>query len=159
MRRHLIIVAAALVAACATRQMSSDIQPGDAENAIRVANSAFMNNVRSANFDALVNSYYAPDAVLMPPETPALHGRESIRQFFNAVNTAGAADIAITTDNVIQSCDMATEVGHYDFAMTPRNAGAATTHELGKYLVTWRKIDGQWRVVADMFSANAPAPH
>ena len=147
----------ALLCGCASRPITSDIESGDAENAIRIANSAFMTNVRAANIDALVNSYYAPDAVLMTANAPAINGRDSIRNFFTTILGGGAVDIALTTDNVMQSCDMATETGHYDFAMTPRSSAPATSHELGKYVVVWRKIGGQWRVVVDSFSANAAA--
>ena len=60
---------------------------------------------------------------------------------------SGATDVVLTTDTVLRSCDMATELGHYEIP---------ATHELGKYVVTWRKINGQWRAVADIFNANAP---
>ena len=70
---------------------------------------------------------------------------------FTGFTANGPVDLVVTTDQVIQSCDdMATEIGHYDMTM-------GANHEAGKYVVTWRKINGEWKPIADIFNANAPA--
>lgn len=145
--KRLLVVAVSLLVACATSHVSSEFESGDAENAIRTANSAFMTNIRSGNIEALVNDYYVEDAVVMPQNAPAFRGRDSIKQLFTGLIAGGGVDVTLTTDTVTQSCDMATEVGHYDL-----RHGA--THEAGKYLVVWKKTNGKWRAIADSFSAN-----
>lgn len=142
--KRLPLLAIALLAACVSSSAT-----GDAESAIRAANELFSRNLRAGNIDAMVDNFYAPDAVVMPPNAPAFRGRDNIKQLFKALAASGQTDVTLTSDNVMQSCDMATEIGHYDVRGT-------ATHEPGKYVVTWKRIDGQWRAVADIFNANAP---
>src|SRR5258708_40145593 len=111
MKRLILVSAIAVLAVCCS---STSMTSGDAESAIRSANSEFAANVRAANPQAIVDNYYAPDAVGMAPNMPALHGREALRQFWTGVLTTGAIDLALTSDNVTQpSKDVAVEMGHY----------------------------------------------
>jgi ketosteroid isomerase-like protein len=34
--------------------------------------------------------------------------------------------------------------------------GGTRTEDVGKYLTVWRKIEGQWRIVAVAFSSDHP---
>jgi len=103
---------------------------------------------------ARVAAFYADDAFFMPPGTPALHGRDGVRAAWAAVLGAGKVTLTLTTDTVIQSCDLATEVGRYTIA--------GVENDKGKYAVTWRKVGDRWLIAVDIFnsdSAPAPAPH
>jgi ketosteroid isomerase-like protein len=156
MKRLVSIAALTILAACSSStSMSSAASAGDAENAIRRANSEFAANVRAGNAQTIVDNYYAPDAVAMPPNMPALTGREAIRQFWAGFLNAGAIDLALTSDKVTQSGDIAVERGHYDLTITP--AGGQAIKEKGKYLVMWKKAGGRWWSVDDIFNSDIPA--
>ena len=146
--KRALIATVALIAACASPRVTSEIHAGDAERAIGAANSAFSVNLRERNIDRMVNAFYSEDAIVMPPNAPAFRGRDAIKQLFTGFTANGPVDVVLTTDQVIQSCDdMATEIGHYTETV-------GSTHDTGKYVVTWRKIEGQWRAIADIFNSN-----
>ena len=151
MKRLILVSAITVLAACSAMMPAST---GDAESAIRHANSEFSANVRTANVQAIVENYYAPDAVGMAPNMPALHGRDALRQFWAGFLSTGAIDVTLTSDNVTQSGDVAVEMGRYDLSITP--AGGQAIKEKGKYLVMWKKSNGRWWAVEDIFNSDMP---
>lgn len=157
MKRLLTAIALAVLAACSSSSpTSSDFSPGDAENAIRRANSAFAVAVRSGNAQELVENYYAPDAVIMPPNTVAFTGRDAVRGYWSQMLGAGAVDVALTSTNVMQSCsDMAVESGRYEVNIAPK--GGQAIHDTGKYMVVWKKSNGRWWAMQDIFNSDLPA--
>lgn len=153
MKNFIGAVALVALSACA-----SATQAGDPAKSIPQLNAGFSDAVRRGDA-AAVASYYADTAVMMPPNMPAARGRDAIRQTWSGLLASGKIDLALMTDNLIQSCDLATEVGHFDFSLTP--PGAAAMRDKGKYAVTWKNIGGQWRIVVDIFNSDLPAtaPH
>jgi uncharacterized protein (TIGR02246 family) len=150
--KRFILVSAAAILVCSSLAAAS---AGDAESAIRRANSEFSANVHAANAQAIVNEFYAPDAVVMAPNMPALHGREAIKQFWVGFLTTGAIDLTLTSDNVTQRDDIAVEMGHYDLTITPKEGPAAK--DKGKYVVMWKKSNGRWWAVKDIFNSDMAA--
>src|SRR5947207_9868148 len=132
MNRLVSIATLITLAACASSApQSAAATPGGTEEAIHRANSQFSANVRAGNATALADDYYAPDAVLMPPNVPAQRGRDAIRAYWTAALATGAFDVMLTSDDVMQSCsDLAVETGHYNLTATPKGATQAV-HETG----------------------------
>jgi uncharacterized protein (TIGR02246 family) len=144
------LLALLVLTACSTAMQSAD-----AESAIRAADPDFaaaMNRMDMAS----VMTHYADDAVLLPPNAPAVHGKAAIQQFWTGLLSTAKFRVALTPDSVMQSGDLAVEVGHYDLNITPP-AGGASMQDKGKYSVTWRRqTDGKWRIAVDMFSSDNP---
>jgi ketosteroid isomerase-like protein len=152
MKRLFLVVALVVLAAGASAKTASS----DAEAGIRRANSEVSANVHASNAQAIVDNYYAPDAVAMAPNLPAFHGRDAIRKFWVELFASGAIDLTLTSDNVTQSGNVAVEMGHYDLSITP--AGGQAIKDNGKYLVMWKKTDGRWWAVEDIFNSDIPLP-
>ena len=145
MRRLLI---GSLLFATACTHITSDIQPGDAEPAVRRMSREFAEAANAGNVDGMM-AIYANDAVLMPPNAPEFRGRTAIRQFWSGL-AAAKPHVTLTPVQVLQSCDLATEIGTYELTINSR-----TDH--GKYVVAWHRANGEWRAVADIFnSSDAP---
>jgi len=151
--KRLILVSAAAILVCAPLSAAS---AGDAEAAIRRANSECSANVHAGNAQAIVDNYYAPDAVAMAPNMPALHGREAIKQFWVGFLATGAIDLTLTADNVTQRDDIAVEMGHYDLTITPKEGTAVK--DKGKYVVMWKKSNDRWWAAEDIFNSDMPLP-
>jgi len=151
-----ILVAVLVLAGCASSpSISSDYSPGDAENAIRRANSEFAANARSGNAQTVVNNFYAPDAVVMAPNLPPFRGRDAILQFWTGFLASGAVDLALTSTNVTQpSADTAIETGRYDLSLRPPSGQAIK--DAGKYMVVWKKSNGRWWAAEDIFNSDLP---
>jgi ketosteroid isomerase-like protein len=149
--KRIALFAAVLLAACA----SANVAPGEADAAMKASRNDFMQYARSGNAAALANDY-ADDAVLMPPNLPAMRGRAAIQQFWSGFMAAGKIDVTLTPEKVLSSGDLATDAGKYDLTITPANG--APIHDVGKYAVTSQKIGGQWKIVVDIFNSDQPPP-
>ncbi|HSS44188.1 MAG TPA: nuclear transport factor 2 family protein [Thermoanaerobaculia bacterium] len=53
------------------------------------------------------------------------------------------------------SGDIAYDRGTYHFAV---DGPTGRTEDVGKYLTVWRKIGGEWRVIADTANSDKPCP-
>ncbi len=123
----------------------------DATKAIRKNDDEFERNVRAQNAPALVEAFYAEEAVVLPPNQPMVSGRASIMELFQGLFGAGLRDAALEIVRVDESGDLAAELGKYTLTI-------GTAQDKGKYLVVWRRQpDGAWRAIADMFSSDSPA--
>jgi len=157
MKRFILVAAAVILTACSSSpSISSDVSPGDAENAIRRANADFATAARAGNAQTLVDNYYAPDAEVMAPNLPAFRGRAAITAFWTAFLATGSVDVALTSTNVTQpSSDVAIETGRYDLSLRP--ASGQAIKDAGKYIVLWKKSNGRWWAAEDIFNSDMPA--
>ncbi len=102
---------------------------------------------------------YADDGMAMPPNTKAMKGPDEVRSGVAAFLNA-AKDLSLnweTADiDVAQAGDMAFERGTYKMSMTGPRGTKIDDH--GNYVTVWKKVDGQWKVAADMNSSEVPMP-
>jgi uncharacterized protein (TIGR02246 family) len=113
--------------------------------AIRDRVRAMVEAVAAKDSDRIAR-FYAEDGVFLWPGTPLTEGRAAIREAWaNFMQTPGFEltfwPVRIET---AQAGDMALEVGAF------RLMG-----QEGKYIITWKKIEGEWMIVADAPSMNA----
>ena len=107
-----------------------------------------------------VATTFARDARQMPPNSPALVGRDSIRAFWAASLPLGQWKFELATDEVVASDTIAVERGHYvlHFAAGPK-APMPSFEDRGNYVVLWHKeSDGKWRAVWDAPVSELPPP-
>jgi ketosteroid isomerase-like protein len=143
--KKLIVLVLLLATACT--HVTRDIQAGDAGPAIRRMSREFAEAANAGNVDGMM-TMYASDAVLMPPNAPEFRGAASIRQFWSGLIGA-KPKVTLTPVTILESCEMATELGRYELTIGPMK-------DEGKYVVTWRRTNGDWRAVADIFNSNKP---
>ncbi|NOT30632.1 MAG: DUF4440 domain-containing protein [Planctomycetes bacterium] len=111
--------------------------------------------VRASDWKA-VAATYTQDAMLLPPNMPAVSGRDAILAFFTQFPPIVSMEVA---DVEMDGCGTAAYVrGTYRMTVAP--PGAGTLQETGKYIEIRRKgADGRWLKSRDMFSSDEPAPH
>lgn len=120
----------------------------NAQNAIRQLDADFMKAANGKDAAGLVNRFYADNAVLLPPGSPAVEGRGAIQKFFQGFIDAGATNVTLDTTTIESSGDLAYGRGRVTFSM-----GGKT--EVGKYVVVYRRqSDGSWRAIADIFNTD-----
>ena len=151
MKRFCVLSSLVLFAACASMAPANDAEPIIRQGATDFAAAANAGNV------AGMVAIYADDAVLMPPNLPPFRGRDAIRQFWSGLLATGKIEAAVATDSVVQSGDLASEMGHYALTITPKGA-PAPIKDSGKYVITWRRTGGQWRAISDIFNSDLPLP-
>jgi ketosteroid isomerase-like protein len=131
-------------------------KPVPPATAIRQLDKAFMGAVHRKDAAALVKAFYAPDAVLMPPNHEAVKGRPRIQKFLQGLIDAGAADFTLKTTKIESASALAYGRGVYGFSL-PAPDGSRV-RDVGKYVVVHRRQrDGSWKAVADIFNSDRPA--
>ena len=144
----------ALATSCQT-QTTADTRSTD-ETALRNLDAEWSKAAGARNVDNTV-SYYAADAVVMPPNIPALTTKEAIRGLWQSMlgSPGFSGGWTATRVEVARSGDLGYVSGNYEF--TERDAGGAPMTDKGKYLEVWKKqSDGSWKCVVDMFSSDLP---
>jgi ketosteroid isomerase-like protein len=123
--------------------------------AIRANSAAFLKAYNSGDADAVL-THFEESAVAMPPGALTVRGRAEIRQFVEK-GIAGAKANGITLalgseDEVGVSGDL----GWHSGPFTASKSG--TIIDTGKYLETWHKSGGQWRMIRRIWNSNTAAP-
>ena len=122
------------------------------EQAVRDADAEWSKVAAAKDLDKTV-SFYADDAMVLPPNQPMVTSKTGIRDLWKGFFD-GLTDISWKTSRVemAKSGDMGCLIGTY--AMTMKDGSKDT----GKYCEVWKKqADGKWKVVTDMFSSDLPA--
>jgi len=137
------------------RKRSRPVPPGPAAALVKL-DGDFMKAVAAKDAGALVAAFYAPDAVLMPPNHEAVEGREDIRVFLQGLMDAGVTAIKLSTGKVWSAGALAVGRGIYTLSMSSRDGVSSEDH--GKYVVCYRRQpNGAWRAIADIFNSDQAA--
>lgn len=104
---------------------------------------------------AVIAATYEQEALYLPPNAPRVEGREAIRDAWASVLAMPGLRLTFAPDRIVLSPDgqMAYDIGSYQLET---RSDRATQSDQGTYLVVWRKLAGQWKVAADMFSSDKP---
>jgi len=123
---------------------------GGAENEIRAAIAEWVAIYNRNDWSALANEF-TEDAVMMPPNSPAVAGRAAIAEW-EAENEAGFR-IALRPDEISIVGDRAIIRGR-SCVFIPLEEGAVGV-DIGKFLeVRRRQPDGHWLVAQDIFNSD-----
>lgn len=110
--------------------------------------------IAARDFDRIA-ALYTEDASLMPDAMPTCSGPAGLRGFFGGVCDSGIVAARFTSLDVEGEGDLAIETGRYElYAAHP--SGDRMRVDMGRYLVVWRKVDGNWRMHRDMFNHAEP---
>lgn len=164
--RFVMLAVAAVLSAGCTKSASSTADTGMAaapapvdtkaeEAAIVAADSAWLRNVMAKNVDSVM-TWYTPDAVSFGFGAPAA-GTDQVRANYTEMVKSTISNTKLLSATVKFSDDgkMAYDYGTYSMTVTP--PGGKPMKDNGAYLNVWRKVDGQWKLAAEM-STPVPAP-
>jgi ketosteroid isomerase-like protein len=123
-----------------------------AEATIRKQTQALALACNSKQLDDLVD-VYAPDALLLRPNTPPVRGSAAIREHFFGLLESGLGEVELEPLRVEIVGEMAYEAGRckmlVPFAMSKRR------EERGKYLMVYnRRPTGEWKIMVDCWSSD-----
>lgn len=144
----------ALAAGCKEAPPPVDTQ--GAVDAAMVADSAALKAAQALDVSGFV-AYYADDAMVMPPNQPAVSTPSSIRKVWTAMLAPGT-QISWTPNKVepAASGDLVYEQGTY--SLTASGVDGKSANDEGKYLAIWkRQLDGSWKEVEDIWNSDLPA--
>jgi ketosteroid isomerase-like protein len=126
-------------------------QQKDARAAIEAGNKKFAEAVGRGDAAALA-ALYTKDAMVFPPNADITRGQEAIKGLWQSVIGSGIRGITLTTLEVESFGGTANEVGKYSL----KGEGDKEL-DSGKYIVVWKRENGQWKLHRDIFNTSNPA--
>jgi ketosteroid isomerase-like protein len=93
---------------------------------------------------------YADGAKVLPPNAAAITNDQGVLAMWRSFIDSGAK-FSIATTFVEGRGDLAYEVGTY--SITAADGGKDT----GKFVVVWKRQNGAWKIVADIWNSDLPA--
>lgn len=138
----------------------------DAKQAIGAANANWARLTTAGHADSIAEYYHA-NGVMLPPNMPAVRGKEAIRAFMTTMSSMSSPPpiLTIRAESVWASGPWAMELGRWNFAWA---AGAKRppgfpAADSGKYVVRWVNENGRWLMVQDIWNSDvalamAPPP-
>jgi uncharacterized protein (TIGR02246 family) len=160
MRLSACLVTTALVlGACKPAATPPPDTSAAAKTVIDAANATWPRLTSTGHADSIADLYTA-DAVLLPPNMPTVHGRDSIRAFFAVMNTMPGTTLTLRAESVWASGPAATEMGRwtYTWAAGVTPPPGMPTADSGKYLVRWVEENGKWLMAQDIWNSDLPMP-
>lgn len=129
----------------------------DVQRAIDSSLAIFASSAKKGDA-ATMAALYDDDAIVLPPNAPAAHGRAEIQKLNEGMLGAMTMeDAKFATQDLIVAGDYAIETGAYVMTMKPKAGGKAAT-DSGKYLTAWHKQPaGGWKMARDIFNSNGSA--
>ncbi len=138
--------AAAVVLTCAGSPIWAD-DVGE----LKAAQASWEKAFSAGNGAAAAEAVFAEDARLLPPDGPAVEGREAIGKFWQGLMDAGVHSLKLGVTAVEIHGDTMIETGTW--AAKAPNASGGEDSAAGKALVIWKKgEDGTWRMSQDMWN-------
>ena len=105
---------------------------------------------------AAVIALFTDDAILMPPNQPAVIGREANKSRFQAYFDQFTAKLTLEAVEVEVAGDWAFSRGSSATTVTPK-AGGEPTEEINKSLaISKRQPDGSWKIYRHIWNSDNP---
>jgi uncharacterized protein (TIGR02246 family) len=121
---------------------------------IEKANQRFGEGIRKGDA-SIVGALYTSDALLMPPNSEMIRGRQDTQRFWDGAIKMGVKDAVLKTVEIQRMGDTVHEVGNYTLKIHPQ--GSSPFEDKGKYVVLWKKdSDGTWRLHRDIWNSSLP---
>lgn len=124
------------------------------QQAIRDLERQRLQSMTSRDLDAFAN-FYADDARFLGANSPELKGREAIRETWKQF--LATPNLTLTfepvTIEVAEDGDMAYELGRWQMTV----GGPQPVDDVGKNVIVWKKVNGQWKIAVDIFNSDKPA--
>ncbi|MEZ4239910.1 MAG: DUF4440 domain-containing protein [Myxococcota bacterium] len=126
--------------------------------AVEAAEEAWGAAVEAHDVDAVI-AFFEADGLSMPPDGPVVQGEDARRAWLTALFAAPDFDSTWETGRIDISAagDYALSIGTTSHAAGTDAQGQPLRRE-GKYVTVWHKVDGEWKVAADIWNASAPTP-
>jgi uncharacterized protein (TIGR02246 family) len=125
----------------------------EAERYIRDQTQKMAQGMVSGDYDFM--HLYTDDAVSMPSYEPMVRGKAELESSMQRMSESGMKmnSFELTTEEVRVRGDVAYEIGTYKLNMNMPNMEQAIDDN-GKYLTVWERVDGEWKVAAEMWNTD-----
>jgi ketosteroid isomerase-like protein len=134
-----------VLASCAPAPPGSHDSPE-----IAAGSASWLEALNAGDVEGIVATYTA-DARLLPPNAEIAVGPDAVRAVFGGMIDAGLGG-SLETVEIRAAGDIGYHVGRFTL-----QTADGTTVDQGKFIDTWRQVDGEWKISNDMFGSDLPA--
>ena len=129
----------------------------DAQSRIRQLDQDWSQSAQDRDVDRVV-SFWADDAIVFPPGSPAVAGKAAIREFVTKSFQTPGFSISWKTTNVAvsRSGDVAYTTGTNRVTFSAPDGKRVMVD--GKAVAVWRRREGAWKCVIDIWNDTSPPP-
>ena len=122
------------------------------EQAIREVNEQWLALIRDHDAVA-VSKLYTADGAMMAPGAPIAQGQPALEKAWGGLMQMPGFGLTFEADQIVVASggDMALDRGVYQLSL---DGPDGAMKDIGKYVVVWRNVDGQWKVAADIFNSD-----
>jgi len=146
-----ILLTACIVATLACAPCAKDQDPAADRTAIEAASAAWAESFNSGNA-AGIAALHSTDAIIYPPSSGPIAGREGIQAFWqSAIDTGISAELEVEETTV--GGDVAYKVGTFKI-ISPSGEVA----DEGHFIEIWVRIDGEWQFHRDIWNSDRTPP-
>jgi ketosteroid isomerase-like protein len=125
-------------------------ESGAARQAMETKNRGFEQAVQAGDLMRAAQEVYTRNARVLPPGAPMIHGRDDIAGFWqSAAQQLGIRHVQLETVELAIHGEHAHEVGRATLTL------ASEQKVTGKYVVLWKREDGEWRWDVDIWNLDA----
>jgi uncharacterized protein (TIGR02246 family) len=117
---------------------------------IEAANRTFMDAFARGDAAKLA-SLYTQDGKVLPPNGATITGPKDLEPFWQSLMDAGIKRVQLEIDEVEACGDTAHEMSR----ATLFGADGQVLDRM-KYLVVWKRVDGEWKLHRDIFNSSQP---
>jgi ketosteroid isomerase-like protein len=96
---------------------------------------------------------YTATACTMPPNMGRICGRDNIQKYFYNEGKNTDVKLIVTAQDVSGGEDLVVETGSYSVTDPKGNV-----LEKGKFIATWKKEDGKWKMHSEIWSSDEALP-
>lgn len=139
-----LLVATAITGPAMAQEADPGFHPTGAE---------FARAFNAGDADALA-AMYADDAVLLPPDKPAVSGHDAILAFART-DTADAKKSGLSLDIDAGMSGSSGNLGWHSGAFRLKSTDGSTA-STGKYVEVWERRNGKWLMIRDAWNMDAP---
>jgi len=155
-RKHFVaLVSLGMMAAlngCAKPPAPQDIAADKAK--LQTDALSWFDHFATADSEGLAN-LYAEDAIVMPPNMPAVSGRPAIKSLFGAQAAYVKAARMSLKSGAVTGSDVSGDLGWITGTYIIQDSTGATT-DSGNYLSIHHRTNGVWLYIRDIFNSDRP---
>ena len=98
-------------------------------------------------------AHYTSDAIVMPPNSQPVKGNDIVK-FWGSMVRMGVKDLKLNITDISGDGGVYAETGTIEvFGANEKSL------DKGKYVVVWKKENGNWKMYRDIWNSNLPAPN
>ena len=126
-----------------------------AEQTLAKLREAWIQDLRTKQLEPILK-FYAPDAVFLQPNGDRVSGSAALRTLFQTIMSTFTSDLALHSQNLETSGDLAYDSGDFQETLTTIASGAKITSK-GSYIIIYkRQPNGRWQIVQQVWTGTPP---